>query len=82
MCDLCFAWCLFCQVKLSAQNIKTSKEEAHNWDHIREFLSWKPLDAVKHTVAATTQLAKNVLRLPLHQHFKSHFPKFGCLSSP
>jgi hypothetical protein len=35
------------------------------------------LDVVKHTVAATTQLAKNVLRLPLRQHFKSRFPSLN-----
>ena len=53
------------------------KEEPPNWDHIRECLCWKPLDVVKHTIAATTQYAKNVLRLPMRQHFKSRFPSLN-----
>ncbi len=44
--------------ELSAWNIKTPEEEPHNGDQIiRECLCWKPLDVVKHSVAATTKLA-------------------------
>ena len=37
-------------------------------------LGWASLDRVKQTFQHTTQLAVNVLRLPLRRHFKSRFP--------
>ncbi|MGH3053536.1 MAG: hypothetical protein ACRDL7_00985, partial [Gaiellaceae bacterium] len=52
---------------------KTKKKE-YNWDKVRQCLGWKPLDVVKATIAATTQLATNVVRYPMRQHFKARFP--------
>ena len=52
----------------------TVTKEEPDWTWMRECLAWKPLEVVKKTFEHTTQLAKNVLRLPMRQHFKSRFP--------
>ncbi len=46
------------------------------WDYeaLRPFFGWKPVDVVKKTMAVTTQYASNVMRLPLRRHYKSRFP--------
>jgi len=51
---------------------KTTKP--FDYDALRPLLGWKPIEVVKHTLAATTQYAKNVMRLPMRRHFKSRFP--------
>ena len=46
------------------------------WDYnaLRPYFGWKPVEVIKHTMAAATQYAKNVMRLPMRRHFKSRFP--------
>ena len=41
---------------------------------IRPFFGYAPADVVKNTFRATTQFARNVVRLPFRHHFKSRFP--------
>mmetsp|Transcript_8011 Transcript_8011/g.16884 ORF Transcript_8011/g.16884 Transcript_8011/m.16884 type:complete len:100 (+) Transcript_8011:1389-1688(+) len=37
-------------------------------------LGFHPLDIIETTLAATTQYAKNLFRLPMRKHLKSRFP--------
>ena len=50
------------------------KEEDRDWDHIQKCLGWKPMDVCEKTLKATTQYARNTLRLPLRDHYKARFP--------
>ena len=45
-----------------------------DYDRCRECLLFKPMSRVKKTLAATTQFAKNVVRLPMRRHFASRSP--------
>jgi hypothetical protein len=45
-----------------------------DYESFRCFFGWKPIEVVRHTLACTTQFAKNVMRLPMRRHFKSRFP--------
>ena len=60
--------------RVASTNPTQVKEEDRDWDHIQKCLAWKPLDVCEHTLKATTQYAKNQLRLPLRDHFKARFP--------
>ena len=56
---------------------KTTSEKRQykdNPEDIRHLLGWVPTDTIRKTLEATTQLAKNVLRLPMRRHFKSREP--------
>eukprot|EP00957_Ditylum_brightwellii_P089390 6806461-Ditylum_brightwellii.AAC.1 len=50
------------------------KKKPWDCDALRPYFGWKPVNVIKHTMAATIQYAKNVMCLPLRRHFKSHFP--------
>ncbi|MEM1008261.1 MAG: hypothetical protein AAGJ35_04595, partial [Myxococcota bacterium] len=43
-------------------------------EDIQHLLGWIPTETVRKTIEATTQLAKNYLRLPMRRHFKSREP--------
>ena len=50
------------------------KKKAVDYEKLRPFFAWKPVEVVRKTLQATTQLATNVVRLPLRRHYKSRFP--------
>jgi hypothetical protein len=52
----------------------SKSKKPFDYDAIRPLLGWKPIEVVKHTLAATTQYAMNVMRLSMRRHFKSRFP--------
>ena len=45
-----------------------------DYDSLRPFFAWKPVDVIKRTFLATTQFAQNVLRYPMRRHYKTRFP--------
>ncbi|MEL6802173.1 MAG: hypothetical protein AAFO91_00130, partial [Bacteroidota bacterium] len=45
-----------------------------DYELLRPFFGWKPVEVVRKTLQATTQFATNVVRLPLRRHYKSRFP--------
>ncbi len=49
-----------------------------NLEEMRPYLGWKSTDIIEKTLKATTQYAKNHLRLPMRQHFKTRFPALLC----
>ena len=51
-----------------------SNVKPRDWDALRPFFAWKPRNVIRHTFGATTQFAKNVVRLPLRAHFMPRFP--------
>jgi len=59
-------------------DVRVAKAERKNvprdYEALRPYLLWKPVEIIKKTFAATTQFAQNVVRLPLRKHFKSRFP--------
>ena len=42
-------------------------------EQVQRCLGWKPIEVIKKTLEATTQLAQNHVRLPMRMHFKSRF---------
>ena len=56
------------------QNKITTKVGSFDAEHVQRCLGWKPLDVIKKTLKATTQLAENHVRLPMRVHFKSRSP--------
>jgi len=60
--------------KVSSHNIQRVKR--HDWDYenLRKFFLWRPTQVIQDTLAATTQYARQTLRLPLRRHYKSRFP--------
>ena len=55
-------------------NCMTITNPTANMEHVQRCLGWKPLNVIKKTLGATTQLAQNHVRLPMRRHFKSKFP--------
>ena len=55
-------------------NNATITKPTADLEHVQRCLGWKPMDVVKRTLEATTQLAQNHVRLPMRMHFKSRFP--------
>ena len=49
-------------------------KKAIDFESFRPNFAWKPTKAIRHTFDNTTQYAKNVVRFPMRQHFKSRFP--------
>ena len=49
-------------------------DKKFDYEALRPYFAWKPIEVVKETITATTQFGKNVLRLPMRRHFKSRFP--------
>jgi len=45
-----------------------------NWESLRPFFAYLPLETVNNTYQTTTQWARNVERIPFRKHFKSRFP--------
>eukprot|EP00957_Ditylum_brightwellii_P189913 14457559-Ditylum_brightwellii.AAC.1 len=45
-----------------------------DYDALCPYFAWKSVKVIKHTMAATTQYAKNVMHLPMRRHIKSCFP--------
>jgi len=42
------------------------------------FLGWKPLEVIKRTFEATTQLAAATFSYPMKYNYKSQFPIMNC----
>ena len=57
-----------------AASITENRQLKDDIEALRPMLGWVPADTVRKTIDATTQLAKNVLRLPMRRHFKSREP--------
>ena len=55
-------------------NNKTITNPTADLEHVQRCLGWKPMDVIKKTLEATTQLAQNHVCLPMRMHFKSRFP--------
>ncbi|HET7637806.1 MAG TPA: hypothetical protein VFK47_03615, partial [Ktedonobacteraceae bacterium] len=55
------------------------KSKEPNYEDLRPNFGWAPIDVIKRTFAATTQLARNVYRLPMRKHFRSRFPALNVL---
>jgi hypothetical protein len=49
-------------------------KKRYDVDKLRPYLAWKSPEIVKATIAATTQFAKNVFRIPMRKHYKSRWP--------
>ena len=45
-----------------------------NYESLRPFLGWAPIEAVKNTMEATTRYAREPQQTYLKKHFKSRFP--------
>ena len=60
--------------RISSCNAARFRHVPHDYEALRPYFLWKPIEAVKATLENTTQLARNVMRLPLRKHFKSRFP--------
>ena len=56
------------------KNTTTERKYKEKPEDIRHLLGWIPTETVRKTIEATTQLAKNYLRLPMRRHFKSREP--------
>ena len=56
------------------KNTTTDRKYKEKPEDIRHLLGWIPTETVRKTIEATTQLAKNYLRLPMRRHFKSREP--------
>ena len=56
----------------------SGKRKAIDFEKLRPFFLWKPVEAIKKTFAVTTQFVEtvwfNTPRLPLRRHFKSRAP--------
>ena len=52
---------------------KTHPQE-DNFEALRPFLGWAPVEAVKNTIKATTRYAREPHQTYLKKHFKSRFP--------
>jgi hypothetical protein len=50
------------------------KNRTEDIEDLRPCFGWAPVDVIKRTLEATTQMARNVYRLPMRKHFKSRFP--------
>ena len=61
---------------LSNNNKLTRNDQPPDWDHVQKCMGWFPLDVLKRTFAATTQLAK-ISALPYRDHFKSRNPQLN-----
>ena len=53
--------------------IRTQTKQ-RDWNVFRRFFGWKSASVVAKTFAATTQFAKNTVRLPMRAHFMPRFP--------
>ena len=51
-----------------------AKPSPPDYERCRECLLYKPMSRIKKTLAATTQFAKNVVRLPMRRHFAARSP--------
>ena len=58
--------------ELQLNAVRTKGRE--NYEEMRKYLGWKPLNVIKDTVMATTRYAKHSVRLPMRRHYKSRFP--------
>ena len=55
-------------------NASHTQHSVVDYETLRPYLGWKPVDVVKNTLKVTTRLAKINERLPQRRHFKSRFP--------
>ena len=62
---------------VSSVSLASTKPAPRNWEALRPMFGWKSQDLIKKTFDCTTQLAKNVVRLPLHQHFNARDPSLN-----
>eukprot|EP00957_Ditylum_brightwellii_P132979 10139340-Ditylum_brightwellii.AAC.1 len=56
-------------VKLCVNGL-SFKKKPWDYDALCPTFGWKPVEVIKHTMAATIQYAKNVMHLPMRRHFK------------
>ena len=63
--------------RFAAPNI-TAPSDTFDYPKLTSNFGFVNEQLVKDTIAATTQLATNVLRLPLRRHFKSRHPQLNC----
>lgn len=61
---------------LSKQQRLSRQDDPPNWAHTQRCMGWFPLDVIKKTWDATTQLAK-VTSLPYRHHKKSRYPQLN-----
>ena len=59
---------------MALMNPRNTRCCPRNYEQFLKFFAWKPIAVIHDTFAATTQYAKQALRLPLRRHFKSRFP--------
>eukprot|EP00957_Ditylum_brightwellii_P008330 630644-Ditylum_brightwellii.AAC.1 len=50
------------------------KKKPWDYDALHPYFGWNTAEVIKHTMAATTRYAKNVMHLLMRRHFKSHSP--------
>ena len=50
------------------------KRKEIDYNKLQPCLGYAPIDVIKRTIETTTQFARNIVRLPFRQHFKSRFP--------
>ena len=52
----------------------STKKTLADFENIRPFLGYRPIEVVKHTIENTTQLVKNIVRFPMRRHIRARFP--------
>jgi hypothetical protein len=58
---------------ISANSQVVTRNE-HDYDRLRPYFGWCPLQRLKHTLRNTTQWYRASLHYPMKHHFKSRFP--------
>ena len=48
--------------------------KAPDYNVLRPYFGWTPIDRIKKTLLATTQFARATMQLPFRKHFKTRFP--------
>lgn len=50
------------------------KLKDHDYEALKPNFAWAPIEVIKKTLENTTQMFRNMYRMPLRKHFKSRFP--------
>ncbi len=66
------------EIVIAKANPTGTEPVPRDLEEMRPYLGWKSTDIIEKTLKAMTQHAKNHLRLPMRQHFKTRFPALLC----
>ena len=54
--------------------VHETKPKEMDWEKLRNHFAGAPVDVIKRTFKATTQLIRNSYRLPMEKHYRTRFP--------